>query len=196
MSGQVAQMFDQALDPLKGWFDLSALDKSAKLSAALLALTTAVPAGRCVHLDANGEFALGASDAEMPIFLWNGRNHPDVTNDGTSPITGNVNWIAISPTGVMSGLVATGGYELQTTEFDDDQAYLANEMLMADPTTGILTNQGIDLADDSVHGICSFHQQGDNQAVDPTSPVGPNAHGVTVLSFWPIFRIRDGLTQN
>ena len=102
MSGQVAQMFEQALDVPKGWFHLAALDKSAKLSAALLDSVTAVPAGRVAHLDAAGEFALGATITQMPIFLWNGKDHPDVSNPGTSPVTGIQHWIAISPTGRTS----------------------------------------------------------------------------------------------
>jgi hypothetical protein len=176
MPGQVAQMFEQALDPLKGWFHLSALDKSAPLDATLLASATATPAGRVAVINDDGDFVLDRSglsntDTAMPIFLWNGSDHPDVYNDGTSPLTDTVHWWGISPTGVMSGLVATGGYELQTTEFDDTQTYIANDLLTAS-SAGVLTNQSA---------------QADNQTAAATSPVGTNAHGVSVLSFWTYF---------
>ena len=186
MPTQVSQMYEQALDPLKGWFHLSALDKSAKLAAALLAAATDVPAGRVAHLDASGEFALGGSGTQMPIFLWNGSTHPDVTNNGVSPTTSVQHWVAIAPTGVMSGLVATGGYELQTTEFDTTQTYAPNEPLTAD-ADGILSNQTAVQYTNWICGICSWHVQGDNQSTAATSPVGNNAHGVSVLSFWTYF---------
>jgi len=186
MPGQVPQMFEQALDTLKGWFHLSALDKSAKLAASLLDSATEVPAGRVAHINVDGEFELGGDGTQMPIFLWNGKDHPDVYNNGTSPVTDVDHWWAVAPTGVMSGLVATGGYELQTTEFDDQQVYAPNDPLTGD-ADGILTNVGALQYTDWICGIASWHVQGDNQSAAATSPVGENAHGVTVLSFWTYF---------
>lgn len=204
--GRVSMMYEQALDVLKGWFHLAALDKSAKLASTLLAGATAVPAGRVAVLNDDGEFVLDriggtvtASRTAMPIFLWNGSNHPDVYNDGTSPTaidnTGNsiVNWIGISPTGVMSGLVATGGYELQTTEFDSTQTYHANTPLTATrgnnsaALDGILTSATATPYTNWICGICSFHVQGDNQSAAATGPDGYNAHGMLTLSFWSYF---------
>lgn len=195
MVGQVAQMFDRALEPLKGWFHLAALDKSAKLSAALLASATVIPAGRVACINDDGEFALDRSSTSneltcMPIFLWNGSDHPDVYNDGTSSITSTVHWIGISPTGVMSGLVATGGYELQTTEFAA-RTYLPNDLLTAS-TEGVLTNEDVTAFTTWICGVASWHVQGMADGTDPyggaaTSPVGYNAHGVSVLSFWSYF---------
>lgn len=192
MPGQVAQMYEQALDAVKGWFHLSALDKSAKLDNTLLTGTTSVPAGRCAVLNGSGEFILHRTtllanqETAMPIFLWNGKDHPDVYNDGTSPITSTVHWYGISPTGVMSGLVATGGYELQTTEYDGDQTYTVNQALTAD-NDGILTNVGAAPFTNWIVGICSWHVQGDNQAAAAAGPEGTNAHGVTTLTFWSYF---------
>lgn len=192
MPGQVAQMFEQSLDVLKGWFHLAALDKSAKLSSTLLG-STDVPAGRVAIINDDGEFILNRGHTSvtngataMPIFLWNGSSHPDVYNDGVSPVTGITHWYGISPTGVMSGLVATGGYELQTTEFDDQQAYLPNDLLSAD-TSGVLTNVNNTQYTHWICGVASWHVQADNQAAAATGPVGKNAHGVTTLSFWSYF---------
>jgi len=192
MPGPVSQMFEQALDAVKGWPGaLHALDKAAKLDNTLLTGLTAVPAGRVAHLNAAGEFELGGDDTEMPIFLWEGKDHADVYNDGDSPTTGTTHWVPISPTGVMHGLVATGGFELQTTEFDDELTYAVNELLGAD-ANGILEN-GKTQYTDWVCGVCSTHVNADNQSeglgvVDPAvGPRGTNAHGVETLTFWSYF---------
>jgi hypothetical protein len=180
-------MFEQALDVPKGWFHLAALDKSAPLENTILTDTTEVPAGRVAHLNSAGEFELGASGTEMPIFLWNGKDHPDVYNDGVSPVTSTTHWIGISPTGVMSGLVATGGYEMQTTEYDGDQTYAPNELLTSS-AAGVLTNAAVTQYTTHVVGVTSFHVNEDNQPATPaTGPEGTNAHGVSTLTFWPYF---------
>lgn len=194
MPGQVAQMYEQALDVLKGWFHLAALDKSANLASALLSGSTSVPAGRVAVLNDNGEFVLNRSAAggvtnyttAMPIFLWNGKDDADVTNSGVSPVTDVTHWYSIEPAGVMSGLVATGGYELQTTEFDSEQTYMPNDLLTAD-SDGILTNQNAVQYTNWICGVASWHVQGDSQAPAATGPVGTNAHGVQTLSFWSYF---------
>jgi hypothetical protein len=199
MPGQVAQLFAQALDDVKGWFHLAALDHSAKLSSALLGQSTVIPAGRVAVINDVGEFVLdrtGLSTNEltaMPIYLWNGSDHADVQNDGTSSANSStVNWYAISPTGVMSGLVATGGYELQTTEFAD-RTYLPNDLLTAG-TDGILTNLNVTAYTTWVCGVASWHVQGVADGTDPSggqaaasSPRGYNAHGVETLTFWSYF---------
>lgn len=188
MSNEVAQMFEQALDVMKGWFHGHALDKSAKLSAALLNSATAVPAGRVAHLNSDGEFELGPTGHQMPIYLWNGKNHPDVYNPGTSPITSVQHWVAIAPTGVMSGLVATGGYELQTTEFDSEQSYACNDLLTCD-ANGVLTNDSVTQYTTLVCGIASSHVQEEADPLSPANgnPVGYNSHGVQTLTFWSYF---------
>lgn len=186
MPGQVAQMFEQALDAIKGWFHLSALDKSAPLEPTLLTGATSVPAGRVAHLNNSGQFELGGSGTQMPIFLWNGKDHPDVYNDGTSPVTSVVHWYGISPTGVMSGLVATGGYELQTTEYDSTLTYTPNQFLTAS-ATGVLTNASVSTYVTWICGLTSWHVQGKQQDAAATSPEGTNAHGVSTLTFWTYF---------
>jgi hypothetical protein len=186
MSGQVSQMFEQSLDAVKGWFDLSALDKSAPLEASLQTDTTAVPAGRVVSLNTTGEFVLGLANGHaMPIFLWNGKDHPDVLNPGTSPTTSTTHWVAISPTGVMSGLVATGGYELQTTEFVAG-TYLPNQLLSVN-AAGEVRNTTNTPYTNAIVGVTSFHVQGEVEAAAATGPVGNNAHGVQTLTFWPVY---------
>jgi hypothetical protein len=189
-------MFESSLDAVKGWFHLAALDKTAPLDPTELENLTTVPAGRVAHIeeDAAGApmFVLGGGGTQMPIFLWNGSDDADVTNDGVSPTTDVTHWVAISPAGYMNGLVATGGYELQTTEFDSEQNYLINDPLTSDGD-GILTNAGVAQYTTWICGICSSHVNGDNQSVGlgavdaPVGPVGTNAAGVLTLTFWPYF---------
>jgi len=192
MPGAVPQMFDQALDAVKGWPGaLYALDKTAKLDNDLLTGLTAVPAGRVAHINAVSEFELGGSDTDMGIFLWEGKNDADVYNNGVSPVSGNTNWVAISPTGVMHGLVASGGFELQTTEFDPELTYAVNDLLGAD-AAGILENGKTQYVD-WVCGVCSTHVGADNQSVGlgvtpaAVGPRGTNAHGVQTLTFWSVY---------
>ena len=194
MPGAVTQMFEQALDAVKGWPGaLHALDKVAPLDSDLLTGLTAVPAGRVAHINAAGDFELGGEGTEMPIFLWEGKDDADVYNNGVSPTTGTTHWIAISPTGKMHGLVATGGFELQTTEFDDELTYATNELLGTDAhVDGILIN-GMTQYVDWICGVCSTHVGADNQSVGlgvvdaAVGPRGTNAHGVETLTFWSYF---------
>lgn len=173
-------MFEHGLDIAKGWFQPAALDFAAPLSANV---TFDVPAGRVVHVNAQGEFEMGVGETDMGIFLIQGSDHFDVANPGTTP-SGNFMHQAIAPIGIMSGVVAKGGYEIESTEFDDNQTYLANELLTAGTsnttlaTGGVLTNQGSGAGGDV------------EQFVDPVCGVVSrgrfiNSHGIPALAFWP-----------
>jgi hypothetical protein len=175
-------MFEHGLDVPKGWFQPAALDKSAKLSANV---TFDLPAGRVVHLNSAGEFETGVGQTDMAIFLLQASNDFDVANPGTTA-SGLFMQQAIAPTGVMSGLVATGGYEIQSTEFDATQSYVTGDLLTATvanttlATGGVLTNVGTGVNGDV------------QQFVDPVCGVVAdgafrNSHGVYVLDFWPVW---------
>jgi hypothetical protein len=174
----MAQMFDHTLDAVKGWFHMAALDFTAKLSDNV---TITAYAGRCVSLNSVGEFEMGVTGSKMPIFLLQSSTDADVQNDGGSV------WYPISPEGNLTGLVAKGAYELETTEFDTAQTYYPNEYLRAiasnsDQTTGgRLTNQS----------VSTLVNAGSN----PTALVGivsraPRKRQTdrnNVLAFWPIY---------
>jgi hypothetical protein len=186
MTGRIGQMFDNGLEPIRGWLDQVSLIKTRPLAAALLNSATSVPAGRVAHLNDDGAWELGASGWQMPCFLWQGKDDPDVFNDGVSPNTGEQNWLSIIPTGDMTGLVANGTYELQTTEFDDTQTYLPNQPLKPD-SDGKLTNQSITTGS-LVCGITSWFENADvDEAANVDGPVHQNAHGITVLTFWTVY---------
>lgn len=171
----IGQMFDHTLDALKGWPCPTALDFVAKLSPNVT-FTNPVPAGRCVHNTAVG-FEMGCAGNMMPIFLLQGSADFDVAN-------ANANWTAIAPVGWMSGLVAIGGYELSTTEFDTTQTYAPNDHLKAildnatDATGGTLTNQALG----TLYGATGVNRVGVVSRGKST-----NAYGKSVLAFWPVY---------
>jgi hypothetical protein len=183
------QMFTHALDHLKGWPSPSAVDFVAKLSANVTVPDSAY-GGRVVHLNNSKEFELGAKVTQMPIFLIQGSNEFDVANpgDGASSPHG---WTAIAPAGWMSGLVAIGAYELETTEFKTDDTYNPNDILHSPTEDQVSTKTdagklfrvknwsgggggaftvGTDL-------ICGVVSRGKKL----------NHHRVSVLSFWPVY---------
>lgn len=91
----------------------------------------------------------------VPMFLWPGSTDPDVSNPGTipgDPVYGSTanppDWIPVLPvvpTGTaitnMVALVATGTYELETTEYDTAQTYTAGQPLRS-VTSNTLANGG------------------------------------------------------
>ena len=174
------QMFDHTLDAIKGWFHMAALDFTAKLSSNVT--IDVVYAGRCVHINSDGEFELGCTGSQMPIFLLQNSDDNDVANSG------GTKWYPIGPSGNITGLVAKGAYELETTEFDSANTYAPNEYLRCKSSSnsstdgGLLTNSGVSTLE--------------NGGSNPTAIVGVVSRGVRkrqsdrndVLAFWPIYK--------
>ena len=169
-------MFEHGLDVKKGWFDMASLDYDAKLNSSV---SFDVPRGRVVHVDSSGTFTPGAHNTGVAIFLLNGSADADVSNPGTTA-AGNFMHKAIAPSGKMSGLVATGGYEISTTEFDSARTYAAGDLLTAAISTsnattgGVLTNNGVVQYVNPVVGVVS-------------SGKAKNHNGVQSLSFWCVW---------
>jgi hypothetical protein len=144
------QIFTHALDFLKGWYHQHALDYVGKLDPATDPTAQPVNGGRVVHVSsatpvANGQgrvdslLQLGATGTQMAIFTIQSQISYDVSNFGN----GNVDpygWTPVAPAGWQSGLVASGAFELATTEFDQTAGvvYLPNDVLHA-PTAAQIT---------------------------------------------------------
>ena len=96
-----AQMFDHELNPVKGWPSPYAVDKAASPAEGV-----SWNGGMVMHLNAAGALELGALGSQMPIFMLQNSTDPDVHQDYGS-ITG----------GTGAGIVACGGYEVESTEF-------------------------------------------------------------------------------
>lgn len=181
-------MFEHCLDELKGWPDESAVDFDAHLSPNVS--VDPVYGGTVVHLNQQGQFELGAKGTHMGIFLLQGSHELDVSNPG------GVHWVAINPTGKMSGLVAIGGYELETTEFEQAPGldYFPNDVLHA-PTEDQITGPN------KVMAGKLFKRNAWNGAPGTALQLGVNNvcavvsrrnhinhNRVPVLTFWPVYQ--------
>lgn len=177
-------MFEHCTNAKKGWFDMSSLDIAAPGSANV---TFPIPRGRVVHLNSVGQFEMGLSGTEMGVFLLNGSYDYDVNNPGTTR-GGNFVQQAVMPSGNLSGLVATGGYELYTTEYDPSRTYTPGDLLTAvanntsSAVGGLLTNAGT-----GSHGNVKQYVDAACGVVSTGLGPHPNQNSMSVLSLWPIY---------
>lgn len=190
------QMFTYELNPLKGWPSPFALDKVANLSASETD-PTLVKAGMVVSLDSNKTFVRGLGvptrlKAAMPVYLLNSATDYDVVGDDGN-IVGAIPWSSNNYTVVqgvvtantyvrarMSGLVATGGYELETTAYVTTTNFATGDLLSDDATNPGLLNNVAALSEYNGKAgttICGVVSDG----------VAANSNGVSVLAFWPVF---------
>lgn len=177
------QMTAHSLDAIKGWPSPHAVDFAAKLSTNVT--IDPVFAGRCVHLNAAGDYEMGLPDVSraghMAIFLFQNSDDPDVANDGGDAATEAGVWVPTAPTGVMMGLVAAGAFELEDTEFEAEATagtYVPGDCLTATAsntvaaTGGRITRNSVVAYDVPICGVVS-------------RGVANNAHGRSCLYFWP-----------
>jgi hypothetical protein len=123
--------------------------------------------GSILSVNQNGEAKAGCGDLEMPMWTQhavNGRDF-DVSSD-----------IGNSAGGTMSAFPATGGYELKTTEFDENQVYYPNDFLtpMGGADRGKITKAAAAWGNALVCGVVS-------------RAVLTDAENQQVLHFWPVF---------
>lgn len=177
------QMFTNTLDAIKGWFHEAALDHSAEFTSGQVdnasnAIT--YKQGMCVSLASTGKYALGVGGTNVAIFLLNSEDDPDVAN---ASFSGSGEWVAVGPSGTLSGLVATGGYELETTEYVDG-AYTIGAPLKS--TMSSVANPGL-LQRGTVflEACCGIVSKA--QVAASASGHVKNSHGQSVLRFWPVW---------
>ena len=204
------KMTQHTLNALKGWPSQSALDYSASLAAGYLADTTftVLPEGSVVHLNSTGYFEPGIGTlTAMPLFTFQSSSDPDVMNYGGTPATDIGAFVAVQPSGVIMALVATGAYELVSTNVDltnfTSASYPPNTPLTsvqwtgtsagaakpassANPTPGTLKPGTL-----TSHTICGIVSRGivgngylnDNPAYVPTA----NLPSGNAVAFWTCF---------
>ena len=182
------QMTEHRLEAPKGWPSPNAVDYAAPMSPAVLAAITGgvVYAGRCVHVNNNGQYELGVTGYQMPLFLFNNSDDPDVENPGGDPATRPQVWVPIAPTGNMMALPSAGAYELATTEFDTTRTYNPNSSLYAPTgttlaTSGVLTNVAGTAGTYPAETIVGVVSRG------RTPASARNSHGEHELFFWPVY---------
>jgi hypothetical protein len=173
-------LFEHGLDVKKGWFDMASLDYSAKLSSTV---EYPVKRGRVVHVGADGAFVPGAHVTNVAIFLLNGSEDADVSNPGTTA-AGNFMHQAVAPTGKLSGLVATGGYEISSTEYDATKTYTPGDLLTAAQS---LSNPAVGGVLTNVVGSAAVTQFVNPVVGVVSSGAARNHNGINAISFWCVW---------
>jgi len=155
-----AQNYDHLLVAVSGYHGMHDLQFKAGIAA-----NQAWFRGSLVSLASVSELKAGCGDLEMPLWAINATADFDVASD-----VGN------TAGGAVATLVATGGYELKTTEFVRTNQYAANDFL----TAGLGADLGkVTLAptDWTTRLVCGVVSAG----------VETDTYGQSVLRFWPVF---------
>jgi len=160
-----AQMFDTSLNVIKGPSLMHRLDFRAAP-----AVGETIYAGSVCSINAAGTLVAGcgvgaAMNRPMPMFAIQNIDDFDANSD-----VGNISG------GVMSAIVATGGFEIETTEYDATGTYNPNDLLTAD---------GVNTGDVKRMGENPY---GGQVAVGCVSEgVSTNADGKSVVRFWTVY---------
>ena len=162
-----AQMFDHTLNVVKGPSLMHRLDYAAPPASG----QTDILQGMLISLDVDGNIVKGCSNGAhynrpMPMWAIQGIDDFDANSD-----VGNISG------GVMSGVVATGGFEIETTEFVDGVVYRSNDLLTG--ATGgdlgyVKRAAGAPYNEETIVGVV-------------TKAIFTNQDGKDVLSFWTVY---------
>lgn len=177
------------LDFLRGWPTYVPLTARGKKASSI---TGDILGGRVCHLNNSGEFELGATGTQVPIFIFHPSNSDAVaqvydTEDGA---------VGSPPEGTLFGLIGIGPYELQSTEFQSGVTFNYNDLLTS-PTVGQDANLSGGATEDEAGMLYKTRSwnEGDGAAVTTadnvcavvSQPVSTNGHGRQVLSFWTVY---------
>jgi len=191
-------MTDHCLNYLKGWFAESSLDFAAPMNPAVS--ISPVYGGSCVHVDSTGMFRLGCTSTQMPIFLIQGSQDFDVSNASPAGASPSGQWYGIEPPGDgnNSGLVATGGYELETTEaFNMPTVSYSPNQTLHSPSETQVTNSlvnGTKIGAGQLYANTAYASSAvaftvgtQNICGVVSRASGQNEHFVNVCRFWPVY---------
>jgi hypothetical protein len=159
-------MFDHELNAVKGWPSPYALDKSGPMASGE---ETLIKAGMVVSLDGTGKFVRGCPNGAMPIFAFPNGGDYDVNSD-----VGNISG------GTLVGLVATGAYELETTEFVG-QGF--------DPNVALTPATGGDLGKVAPSDVCGTDMIVGVCSSAPFASEFKHQGGAAIMfvRFWPVY---------
>jgi len=159
------QDYENRLIAVKGSVPGYDLDFNASLAA-----DEEFAEGSLVSLNSDGEIVAGLASAgdyvAMPMFAIQGTDSFDVQGD-----EGNIEG------GGVTALVATGGFEVYTTAYDDAVSYSINTFLTAatGDDAGLVTTAAANYNDDTIVGQVSQEPREDDQ------------YGQNILHFWTMF---------
>lgn len=164
------------------------LDQSMVLmfTAPLAEGADAVVRGSVVSLNKEGKFVLGLTEGTgneypMPMFSKKNAYDPDVTTGSVGESTGEV--ITTSTVGgKISAYVATGAFELETSEFDKEASYTINAALIANEKGKVTAAAANAIyGDKTVVGIVS------RVPFRSKASFNVNGTGNNRVCFWPVF---------
>jgi hypothetical protein len=156
-----SQSYDNVLNVISGYDGMHDLQYYAAPASG----ETFVRGSVC-YLDSSGNLAAGGDDTAMPMWAITGVNDFDANGD-----TGNISG------GVVSCYVATGGYEIFTTEYVTTDTYNPNTLLTVatGADAGKVKAAAASNWNDAV--VCGCVSKGTQTDV----------YNQSVLHFWPIF---------
>lgn len=181
----VKQQYENVLAVYKGALESQRLSVTTKLNAK----ATDVVRGSLVSLNADGEFILGLPEGSgviypMPMFSKKNAYDPDVT---TGVQSGNGEIIANSTVGgTITAYVATGAFELETSEFDAAATYQYNQALVGQVVEGKQTGK-LTPATKAIYGdttVVGIVSETPYRGKDSMNVYGKTKNR---LRFWPVF---------
>ena len=132
----LTQMYDNILDPIRGWWDERQLSKVVAIASG----SETVTAGMVGRLLGSGEFQSGIPNAanRLPLFARNNASDNDVR-----AVDGNVSGLSGAPLGAapdqgISCLVGTAAYELASSSYDTTATWDVASPIGAHATSGKL----------------------------------------------------------
>ena len=158
---KVKQQYENYVDVKAGDLELSnQLVKTAMLSEAESDSAEKIVRGSVVSLNEEGKFKLGCPVGSgniypMPMFARKNAYDPDVMTGAVGESTGET--LATSVVGGrMAAYVATGGFELESSEFDKAATYKVNMALTANAAGKVVpAGSGTVYGNQTVLGIVS-----------------------------------------
>lgn len=158
---KVKQQYENYVDVKAGDLELSnQLVKTAMLSEAESDSAEKIVRGSVVSLNEEGKFKLGCPVGSgniypMPMFARKNAYDPDVMTGAAGESTGET--LATSVVGGrMAAYVATGGFELESSEFDKAATYKVNMALTANAAGKVVpAGSGTVYGNQTVLGIVS-----------------------------------------
>lgn len=181
------QIFEHRLMLVAGYYGRGMLQIAVKYKSDQVANAIA---GRAGYLDANGEWVAGPPPAKKgpPLFVWRGVGQPDVLNDGVAA-DGTVYWRNPNLFGVITCFSGTGGFELQTTEFNTASTYNNGDALTVAADGKLDVTTAAPYGTTAVVGFCSPHRQQPENFLPSggLTPTGNDANLRPVLNFYTCF---------
>lgn len=169
-------MFSHLMTPIKGPTKMNRLDKSAETAA-----SQTIHEGSLCSLNSSKKLIVGCAagsvaNRPMPMFAIQDVNDFDANSDGVIGTGATVSMGGNISGGVQSALVATGGFEISTSEYSTvgTPTYNPNDLL-TDGTAGLVKK-----ATAAPYGA-------ENIVGCVSDGVATNVDGVSVLAFWTMF---------